>query len=203
MKDHIVPRDWCDEPVAIVAAGFSINAFDFTKIEGVKTIAVKDGHLVAPHAEVLMIGDHRYVRRRKDFSGYLGNLILYTDPHQLPEAWASDARIHFIPKVAGGGLSTNPRELRGTFSTVSLAINYAVLRGARSIYLIGVDGKPGPRGERHFNNPTPEDFSDRYNRQRWGYQRLVRDLSMLGVPVYNMNRESDIHTFPFATEVDL
>src|SRR5690606_2440208 len=141
------------------------------------------------NADALLIGDHRYARRKPDLSRYLGPLILYTDPKPLPGELA-DERIQFIPKVAGGGLSRNPGELRGTFTTTALAINYAVLRGAKRILLIGVDGKPGENNERHFVGDIQEDWSKRYDRQRWGFNRLPFDLKQLGVQVYNLNPDS-------------
>lgn len=179
-----------------MASGPSVNAFDFDRIAGLRTIAVKDGYLKVPHADVLMIGDHRYARRNPDLSKYLGPLILYTDPEPLPEEWA-DPRIEFIPKVMGGGLSREPDKLRGTFTTTALAINYAVLRGAKRIYLVGVDGKAGPRGERHFvEGSAKETWQTRYSKQKWGYGRLPRDLKPMGVQVFNLNPDSDIKTFP-------
>lgn len=194
MKRHKVPLDWEGQTVAIVASGPSVLEFDFSRIAGLHTIAVKDGYKLVPDAEVLLIGDHRYARRNPDLSGYRGPLILYTDPEPLPETW-KDERIRFIPKVPGGGLSRNPRELRGSFTTTALAINYAVLRGAKTIYLVGVDAQAGPNNERHFGGELKEDWHERYNRQKWGYGRLPRDLKPLGVVVYNLNPKSAVTTF--------
>lgn len=194
MKPYVVPREWEGAAVAIVAAGPSINHFDFDCIAGLKTIAVKDGYLKVPHAEVLMIGDHRYAHRNPDLSAYLGPLILYTDPKPLPDA-LFDPRIRFIPKVAGGGLSSKPEQLQGTFTTTALAINLAVLQGAKRIFLVGVDGKAGPNGERHFSNDTKEHWYRRYDRQKWGLSRLPRDLKKLGVKVYNLNIDTAIKEF--------
>lgn len=202
MKQHVVPRDWPGETVAIVASGPSVSSFDFGTIARFKKLAVKDGYLLVPDAEALLIGDHRYARRHPDLSAYKGPLILYTDPKELPEELA-DPRIQFIPKVAGRGCSRNPRELRGTFTTTALAINYAVLRGAKRILLIGVDGKAGPNNERHFTGTHFEDWQTRYVRQRWGFSRLVDDLKRLKVEVYNLNRDSDIRFFPFANARDI
>lgn len=199
MKSYKAPRDWAGCTVAIVASGPSVLDFNFERIAGLKTIAVKDGYLKVPHAEVLMIGDHRYARRNPDLSGYLGPLILYTDPKPLPPE-LHDERVRFIPKVMGGGLSSNPRELRGTFTTTALAINLAVLRGSRRILLVGVDAKPGPQGERHFSGGLTEDWMKRYERQQWGLSRQPRDLKKLGVKVYNLNPDSALTTYPYLEE---
>lgn len=202
MKQHVTPRDWPDETVFIVASGPSVLNFNFNDIAGRRTLAVKDGYLLVPNAEALIIGDHRYARRNPDLSAYLGPLILYTDPKQLPDALA-DPRIEFIPKVAGRGLSRNPKQLQGTFTTTALAINYAVLRGAKRIGLIGVDGKPGPDNARHFTGTLLEDWHDRYRRQRWGFTRIVDDLKRLQIEVYNLNRYSAINMFPFKRARDI
>lgn len=199
MKKHVVPRDWEGQSVAIVASGPSVESFDFTRIEGLKTIAVKDGYLKVPHADVLMIGDHRYARRTPDLSGYLGPLILYTDPMPLPEELHDD-RVRFIPKVPGTGLSRDPAELRGTFTTTTLAINYAVLRGSRRIYLVGVDMQPGPEGQRWADRPEKEGWPMRYKRQAWGYQRQPKELKALGVKVFNLNPKSALKLYPFLKE---
>jgi len=199
VKQHIVPDDWKGQTVAIVASGPSVSKFDFERIAGLRTIAVKDGYLKVPRAEVLMIGDHRYARRTPDLSAYLGPLILYTDPAPLPEA-LHDARIQFIPKVAGRGLSKRPNELRGTFSTTCLAINYAALRGSKRILLAGVDAKPAPDGRRWFNGDRKEDWHERYGRQQWGYRRLSDDLRARAIEVFNLNYDSAVKTFPFLKE---
>lgn len=197
MKAHTVPRDWPGATVAIVASGPSVNAFDFERIAGLRTIAVKDGYLKVPHAEVLIIGDHRYERRKPDLSGYKGPLILYTDPDHPPTG-LEDPRMRFIPKVAGRGLSRDPTKLRGTFTTVALAINYAVLRGASKIVLVGVDAKAGPNNERHFTGTHKEHWHERYNKQKWGFSRLPDDLNRVGVKVWNLNPDSAVRAFEIA-----
>ena len=199
MKNYTVPRDWVDQTVAIVASGPSVNSFDFERIAGLKTIAVKDGYLKVLHAEVLMIGDHRYARRHPDLSAYLGPLILYTDPAPLPET-LHDERIMFIPKVAGGGLSSKSTELHGTFTTTALAINLAVLRGSKRILLVGVDAKAGPNGERHFSGALTENWHKRYERQQWGLGRQPRDLKKLKVQVFNLNPDSALKAYPILKE---
>lgn len=196
MKRHVVPRDWPGETVFIVASGPSVNTFPFERIAGRRTVAVKDGYLKVPYADVLLIGDHRYARRNPDLSRYLGELILYTDPDPLP-AKLHDERMRFIPKVAGGGISDNPKELRGTFTTTALAIGYAIMRGATTVYLIGVDAKPGPNKERHFVGSLVEDWPQRYVKQRWGLGRLDRDFKRFGAQVFNLNPDSACRVFPF------
>lgn len=199
MKRYTAKRDWVGCTVAIVASGPSVNSFNFERIAGLKTIAVKDGYQKVPHADVLMIGDHRYARRTPDLSGYLGPLILYTDPKPLPHE-LRDERVRFIPKVPGAGLSANPNELRGTFTTTALAINLAVLRGSRRILLVGVDAKAGPNNERHFTGALNEEWHDRYKRQQWGLGRQPRDLKKLGCKVYNLNPDSALKEYPYLEE---
>jgi len=194
MKRYVATPDWTGEPVAIVASGLSASSFDFSLVKGWRTIAVKDGFQLAPEADVLMIGDHRYVKRRPDLSGYRGPLILYTDPEPLPPELHDD-RVQFIPKVPGRGLSRNPAELRGTFTTTCLAISLAFLRGSREIVLIGVDGHAGPKGERHFTGGLIENWHDRYGRQKWGYQRLEDDIKKFKVKVWNANPKSSVKSF--------
>ncbi len=186
-------------PTLIVASGSSANSDESrAMIERAKSlvVAVKDGYkLVANCSAVLMIGDHRYAKRQPDFLDFNGHQIIYSDPDPLPECWSHDQRIEFIPKVAGAGISTNPHELRGTFTTTALAINYAVLRGAKRIVLIGVDGKPASDGSRWFGRPDKENWTHRYTKQKWGYERMNRHLHEHGVTVYNANRNSAIRTF--------
>lgn len=195
MKRFRAKPDWEGQSVAIVASGPSVLSFDFSLIAGLRTIAVKDGYKLVPDADVLMIGDHRYAKRNPDLSGYKGPLILYTDPEPLPECW-SDERVRFIPKVPGGGISRNPRELRGSFTTTALAINLAVLQGSKRIYLVGVDARPGPNNERHFGGELQEDWHARYDRQKWGYSRIVRDMAPLGLSIINLNPKSAVTSFP-------
>lgn len=195
MKRHRAPRDWVGETVAIVASGPSVREVDFRSIEGLKTLAVKDGFLLVPNAEALLIGDHRYAARNPDLSAYKGPLIIYTDPRPLP-AGLRDPRVAYMPKEAGGGLSSNPGALRGTYTTTCLAINYAVLRGATRLLLFGIDGKPGPNNERHFTGTAQEDWPTRYDRQRFGYERMARALGAEGVKAYNMNPDSAVTCFP-------
>jgi len=186
-------------PTLIVASGPSVTGEraqeTMLKHRG-PVIAVKDGYKLYEYADVLMVGDHRYARRNPSFDDYRGSRIIYSDPAPLPECWASDPRVGYIPKVAGAGLSRNPKELRGTFTTTALAINYAVLAGAKVIVLLGVDNKPGPNNERHFIGGIQEDWMQRYQKQRWGYERMARHLHEFGVKVYNANPNSATRTFP-------
>lgn len=170
-----------------------------SRIAGLPTIAVKDGFRLVPNADVLMIGDHRYARRTPDLTGYKGPLILYTDPDE-PPGELFDERMQFIPKVAGRGFSTNPKELRGTFTTTALALNYAMLAGAKEVILIGIDGKPGPNNERHFTGEHKEHWEGRYEKQQWGYQRQLDAIKAAGMTVWNANRKSAVRWYPFLPE---
>lgn len=75
------------------------------------------------------------------------------------------------------------------------AIHYAVVHGARKIYLIGFDG-----GVKHWHQPhpieTPEDDAWRMN---VGMRELSTHCDKIGIEVWNASPNSSIRDFPICT----
>jgi len=106
-----------------------------------------------------------------------------------------------LDRQRSSGLSNDPTRLTCYHTTMTTAVNLAVLRGASRIAILGLDGK----GTWH-HAPHPQNWG--YNKGKFQFHAdaliaLVDPLKTLGIEIYNLNPESNHKMFPFGTMDDI
>ena len=81
----------------------------------------------------------------------------------------------------------------------NLVIALAVLAGARTVILLGYDGKPAANGATHWHGGHPKPSSAAiFQHARRAFSAVERDLEAVGVRVVNCSPGSAIESFPKA-----
>lgn len=194
---HVCPRDWAGDTVFIVASGPSSELVDIKKLRGKRVIAVAHGYRVVPWAQVLVVGGKAFYKSN-DLSNFHGQLIVAAQEMSL--FYHRDPRLKYMHREGPYGLSSDPGSLCGSESSVMLAINYAVHRGAAQIVLLGCDGKPGADGRRRAASSRQDSRGaiERYQAQERAMETQIGPLSSLGVKIYNCSPGTALKIYPVA-----
>lgn len=77
------------------------------------------------------------------------------------------------------------------------AVNVACIGGAKTVVLLGHDGKLGPKGERHHHPDHPHPLGNAGSVDSWsaGYTRVLHAMEKRGIRAVNCTRRT-AHTWP-------
>ena len=126
---------------------------------------------------------------------------------EWPRTEALVSGVTYLERRSGSGLTTRPWEVRNGLSSGYGALNVAVLKGAREIFLLGFDMVPPARKTdmtRWHDGYSWDTGSTRIYWGRWAarFNSIPAELPR-GVSVVNVNPKSAIRAFPFATYDEL
>ena len=177
---------WWDE-VVIVAGGPSAVNFDFDRVGNRRLLLVNDGYkrltvrTLHEREWAAFSVDPGWIRRHSCLlEVFLGDHYACLPLETHPEC-AGIRGVTYLQRDPEAGLSLEPTHLRTGGNSGYAAINLAVLKRARSIYLVGYDMDPL---EEKFRSWAPK------------FDAMVPQLSDLGVKVLNCNPKSHITAFP-------
>ncbi|GAG26616.1 unnamed protein product, partial [marine sediment metagenome] len=96
------------------------------------------------------------------------------------------------------GFSANQKRLAWNHNTGAMAVNLAVLLGAKKIYLLGFDMKlESKRGDANwFRNEKDKPNAQSYPRFLSGFEHVKAGVKQAGVEVVNTNPNSAMECFP-------
>lgn len=208
-----VRRLWEGQTVVLIGGGpsITIEQVERARTSNVRCIAVNNGYLLAPWADVCYFADSHFWRWhsegiecagltaeevRQKFHSFAGQKCTI----QNSGANVTDDSVHMLRNktfpVHGVGLSTDAEALITGRNSGFQAMNLATLAGAKRILLLGYDGQP-QHGKTHWfgehPRPTPIDNFPYY---RKSFDAAKKDLDRLGVEVLNCSTGSAIETFP-------
>lgn len=191
---------WIPEPVwqyrevFLIGGGASLIDFDWELLRDECTVGCNDAYTLGGDiCKTLAIGDGKYFEHYKqDLENYTGT-IFTNSPRlfrtRLPWLWTTRRQAWGLHKEVLGWNS----------NTGAMAINLALLLGARKVFLLGYDMKPDDKGRTHWcrpplmkpNNNTYVDFSK-------GFVHIAKDLDRVfpGSQVFNITTDSTLETFP-------
>lgn len=177
-------RDWEGETVFVVAGGPSVGAVDINRLRGQRVVVINSSYALVPWADALLFSDRRWwvehqYRVRETFEG---QIITVTPPDKSYDG------LLVLERQRSGGLSTDPTRLAWWHTSLTSAINMIVLRGAKRICILGLDGE----GEWH-HEPHPLKWGRNASKFRLHGEALLaltEPLKTAGVEVYNCNLNS-------------
>lgn len=159
-----------------------------------RVIVINETHRLAPWADVLYAADAMYWRSSPTAMQFAG------------ERWASDAdgpldpSIRRVRVVAGRGLSRRREHLHSGGHSGYQAINFAFLRGAARIVLLGYDMQcSGGRRHWHPDHPAPLKNTSNFAGRIRAMQQLAADLAAAGVECINCTRDTALPWFQRST----
>lgn len=156
-------------------------------------IAVNTSYEKVLWADVLMFTDHRWWRMhenrvRETFDGQ----IVTITPKQRDYGG-----LLVLQRQRSSGVSTDPTRLACWHTTMTAVLNMAVLRGAKCIGVLGLDGK----GDWH-HEPHPERWGRyplRHEKHGKALALIAEPLAAMGTHVLNLNPDSAHRMFEFST----
>lgn len=189
-RPSVLGADWAGETVFIVGGGPSVLAQSLDLLRGRKIIAVNSSyerlpgfgpppHL--PHIDLLVFGDSRWWRKHAPAMSRLKCPIV------TPCDYINDKRFVRVAKRRPPGLSNSPLALTMRKTTLTAAINAAVLKApGGKIVLLGADGKFAQDGRRNHHTPHPWKHLDgAWDRHKAELATTVGPLKALGIQVVN------------------
>jgi hypothetical protein len=215
-----VVRWWEGKTAVIIGGGPSLTREQVEQVSAaheagrVRCIVVNDAYLWAPWADVSYAADEQW---HEWMTKGIDKPMLGLKAAHVRERWANFKGQKCSIHVIGNNIEDNKikdeavhilKNRRSNYQALSLdpcylataqgknggfqALNLATLAGAKTIILLGIDGKPG-----HFHGghprPTPEAF---YEQMRKGFSAAEREIEAAGVSVINCSPGSAINSFP-------
>jgi hypothetical protein len=223
-----VAPEWRGQAAVVIGGGPSLTLEQVAAVKAARVycIAVNDAFLWADFADVCYFADAswwsamtagtpkpmlrmsaEYVRAR--FAVFAGERCSM----QSQVGNITDDKVHILRNahvdpngmgIHAYGLSRDPGALvtgkHGGFQ----ALNIAVLAGATTIILLGIDGQPAKDGRTHWsgghaNEVTPQEM---YSVYRQSFSAAERPLKAAGVNVINCSPGSAVDSFPKMTIED-
>lgn len=133
-----VDNRWKDEPVFVIGSGPSLRGFDFSRLDGYKTIAVNHSIEAYPRASALVFGDALFYRRTafnlREYAGLI--FASYESAYYKLDMRDNVYVFHFDRERVG---DTFARGLLFTSLSGTSAVNLAIIMGCAPIVLLGFD----------------------------------------------------------------
>jgi hypothetical protein len=212
---------WGGYPVVLLGGGPSLTLDQVALVraareaDAIRVIAINDSYLWADFADLVYAADAKWfvwmqqgvakpkldlsaVRVRERWQAFRGEKcgIQSADPY-LPDDVHMLRNSHLTGALSldPGALSTGRQNGYAGHSGFQ-AINLATLAGAKTIVLLGYDGRPGADGRTHFHGehaiPTPPDVWPHIVRS---FSCIENQLKAMGVRVVNASPGTGIDTF--------
>lgn len=211
---------WPGQTVVLLGGGPSLtpDQVELARVAhavgAVRCIAINDAYLWAPWADVHYAADAHWHRWHTEG---IDKPLLGLGAAEVRARWTSfagqkcsiengggnvdDDAVHLLRNahgaVHGFGLSLNRRMLVTGRNSGFQALNLAVLAGAKTIILLGFDGKPAQDGKTHWFGDHPKlESSAVYALYRQAMSMAENELAAAGVSVVNCSPGSAIDAFP-------
>lgn len=207
---------WKGEIAVVMGGGPSLTREQVDMCRGRHCIAVNDAYLWADFADVVYFADSKWFRWQMTGRDGTGHPIgLSAD--ELKRRWRdfaglkvsiSDALKSKVPENAAlfienasalgkpGALSRDVTAITTGSNSGFQALNIAVLSGAARVILLGIDGKAGAGGKRHFFGDHPDKTEAPYAAMRTHFALAARECLERGVELINCSPGTAIDNMP-------
>lgn len=191
--------------LSIIAGGWSAGLANFDKVPGIK-IGVNESFIEADCA-VCVTMDRQWVDYRRN------DLIALQRPTFIRwKVWRDERTFDHITLFECNNytpvFSEKPGVLNGT-NSAGCALNYAYQQRPQEIYIFGLDGRHGPKGEGRWHKPYPYlkggGITKREALGNWAHQyhQVVPQFKEAGIKVYTVGNWSVVDAFPRVSLKDL
>ncbi len=200
----VQPRTWPGQTAVVLGCGPSLTGqdVDLCRDSGLLTVAVNDGHRLAPWAEVLYSSSIAWWRQYAGMPDFAG--LKYSIHQDNRNAWRKlPPDIQLLENTGDVGLEPLSTGLRTISNSGGAAINLAVHLGARHIILLGFDMRPSKQVHFFGRHPDPLSNQSPYAVFLGKFATMVQPLRALGVDVVNCTPDSALRCFRQAPLVDV
>jgi len=184
---------WKDQDAYIIGGGSSLRGFDWGKLNPLNTVGCNDAYKLGRKVcKVCVFGDYSWWRHHSEkLEGYHGIVVTNT------EALAVDKPpwVHYYDRQVCG--MSNDGALGWNGNTGSVAVNLALVLGAKTVYLLGFDMGLGRKNKSNWHDEiihpdavlpsSYQLFLDRWTGVSEGARDTFPDRK-----VYNLNDKSNL-----------
>lgn len=194
MQPWTVPdSEWVGQPVFVLGGGPSIKGFDPATIRGRgKVIAVNNAGLdMMPDADVLFWADSRWLDWNSERLG------LHTGKYKITRKRphiGTGHDIKFLRFLQPSERMSRDQSSVGGWCGGSSGIELARLFGARVVFLLGFDMRPGNWHDKHLLPPLPDQHRTKFIPT---IEALAPQWLSVGMKIFNCNERSALRCFPF------
>jgi hypothetical protein len=185
---------WKDREVFIVGGGTSLKNFEWSRLIPYCVIGCNSAYLLSPKViNVVAFGDNKF------WNNFQNDLICLPMPvfTNLPKLQKTKEPNIWVMRRKTKGFGTDSLGWNG--NTGCLALNLALIFGARRINLLGYDMKLG-NGKANWHNNKQIDKPRAANYKRFinGFKSCIKDIhkNWPNVEIYNITKDSDLDLFP-------
>lgn len=196
-------QEWAGEDAYVIGGGPSLRNFDWDLLRGKNTIGCNSAFILGVDiVKICIFADFLWWKKigERGTERYGGRVVGVADElkrETCPWLLTMDRTETQV------GLGTKKLGYNG--NTGSLALNLALVLGARRVYLLGFDMKLAtvddtPRANWHTLRYEPAKASV-YDKFLTGFLDVARELPIKfpGCEVWNVTRDSDLKSFPRVT----
>jgi hypothetical protein len=193
MQPWIVPKNaWKNEPVFILGGGPSLKGFDAGRLRGRgRVIGVNNAGLdMMPDCDVLYWADRRWLQwNRHRLAEHTGRYKITRNMTDIRDVKVlrflrPTNRLHFDQSSVAGWCGG------------SNAIDLARMFGARVVFLLGFDMRPGNWHNLHLQPPLPDLHREKFIPT---LEQLAPQWANIGMKIFNCNERSALRCFPFVS----
>ena len=183
---------YAGQDVYLIGGGKSLGAFDWKRLHNKLAVGCNDAYRLGPSVcNVCVFGDDKWYKKNEEGLKTFPNPI-FTN-HRI---YQLHKKVLWLERV-DHGLSRTQLGFGG--STGCIALNLALILGARRVFLLGFDMKIDETGQANwhqFNIGKPNKNS--YERFSKGFARMAIDLPTVfsGREVINLGPDSKLDVFP-------
>jgi len=195
---------WAGETAILLGGGPSLTLEQVETVRQAcqaarcRVITINDSYLLAPWADVLYAADPRWWgwhKDRQELAAFEGERCSIQCDGEMVAEPVHVLRNRDYPNH-GSGLSLDPGALVTGRNGGFQALNLAILAGARTVILLGFDGRPSAAGRTHWHGghktPTPAAAYEEYRR---AFSAGENAICAGGVRVLNCSPGSAIDSF--------
>lgn len=210
---NVGPKDWGDAPVFIVGGGPSLIPYrsKLTEIQNRGHVLAINDSFKHCYPEVIFSIDHTWLSKRLgEIPGMLAPVFVAVEDNLVRKECPN--LTYLLRRYRSGSndvsfLSENPAEITNGMNSGFGALNFAYLRGAKIIYLLGFDFKDAPDGQTHFHGSY--EWHNKTNSNllypRWAkvFEDTIPQLKSSGAHVFNGSADSLLTAFPHKSYEDI
>lgn len=199
MHRWVPSQEWRGEDAYIIGGGPSLRYFYWDHLRGKNTIGCNSAFLLGHDiVKILLFADIHWWRKigEKGTESFGGRVVGCSDKRIRKETcpWL------LIMDRQDDGLGRD--RLAFNSNTGAMAVNLALILGARRVFLLGFDMKLGDGGRANWHDLRCEPP------QKTVYSRFIRGFDSLagalpevfpGCEVWNVTNDSDLNSFPKVT----
>jgi hypothetical protein len=200
----MIDRKYKGQDIYILGSGHSLKGFDLSKLDGKNVIAINHSIEFYPKAQSLIFGDKIFlVKTTFDLKKYKGDIFTSSKnlTHKLLQEMKDQPNVHIFDDRRKEVSESFQHGLYHPTSTGLLAINLALVMGAKTIYLLGYD-YTYDNGIIHYYDYDEKKYEHHYTYSEDRMQGKVtkfRGFQKSANKIINLNPDSFLNIFEKAT----